>query len=301
MRVSLFHNPTAGDGEHIREQLLSLVRETGWEPTYYSTHELDRADLELGEHIVIAGGDGSVRKVIARFAGRGVPFAILPVGTANNIASSLGIAGEPREIVAGWEGAKLRRFDVGTAHGPWGTEAVLESVGVGLVARAMSLTDAIDKRSGWQFERKEDGLYRSVCTMAALAAELTPFEATVRLDGAEKHGRYLMVQAMNIDRIGPGMVLAPSADSGDGAFEVIVVEEDERDLLHDWLMDLAPGRRPAAPMHLRPTRRMEVEFVAADAHVDDHPAGETKAAQGGATRIEAICRSSSVEIRVAGR
>jgi diacylglycerol kinase family enzyme len=94
MRVSLLHNVEAGDGLSLR-QLRREIEGAG--------HEIVR-EIEKGcelegvlegrvDLIVVAGGDGTVGSAVEAFAGRGVPLAILPFGTANNIAFALGIEG----------------------------------------------------------------------------------------------------------------------------------------------------------------------------------------------------------------
>ena len=50
------------------------------------------------------GGDGTVGRVTRRMVGRGVPITVLPSGTANNIARSLGLIERPfEELIRGWE------------------------------------------------------------------------------------------------------------------------------------------------------------------------------------------------------
>lgn len=49
---------------------------------------------------------------------RTVPVAILPLGTANNIARSLGIAGTPHELAESWHIEHARKLDIGAANGP---------------------------------------------------------------------------------------------------------------------------------------------------------------------------------------
>jgi Diacylglycerol kinase catalytic domain len=55
--------------------------------------------------VVIAGGEGTVVKAISHLYERNMPIAILPLGSANNIAGSLGIRGRGNRNGAG----KLRR------------------------------------------------------------------------------------------------------------------------------------------------------------------------------------------------
>ncbi|MEO8627522.1 MAG: hypothetical protein ABI612_05390 [Betaproteobacteria bacterium] len=48
------------------------------------------------------------------------------------------------------------------------------------------------------------------------------------LDGNDISGVYIMFQAMNIQRVGPNLFIAPDADPGDGLFDVVLLAEDER-------------------------------------------------------------------------
>ena len=104
-RVTLIHNPSAGDEETEADHLLSLIRKAGHDVVDISVKDDDyRAALESpGDLVAVAGGDGTVRKVATKVIGRGIPIAILPVGTANNISRSLGIDGPLEELIAKWD------------------------------------------------------------------------------------------------------------------------------------------------------------------------------------------------------
>src|SRR5205823_1524491 len=111
-RVTLIHNPTAGGGEHAAQRLVAAIERAGYAVRYFSSKEvrigkvLDRAcDL-----VAIAGGDGTIRKVAVKARPDGPPLAILPLGTANNIAKSLGVSGQPGRLAAGWKDAAERPY-----------------------------------------------------------------------------------------------------------------------------------------------------------------------------------------------
>jgi diacylglycerol kinase family enzyme len=46
-----------------------------------------------------AGGDGTAANAARTVAGRAIPLAVLPLGTANNIARSLGYVGSIEELI----------------------------------------------------------------------------------------------------------------------------------------------------------------------------------------------------------
>lgn len=68
--------------------------------------------------IAVAGGDGTVGKVARRLIGNPTPIAILPLGTANNIASTLGMSDLTlKDVIAGWKVARCVHFDSAVAKG----------------------------------------------------------------------------------------------------------------------------------------------------------------------------------------
>src|SRR5205085_3660379 len=121
MRVTLIHNPKAGKGHPTGDELLTLVKEAGHKVLYQSAKEKKskRALQTSADLIAVAGGDGTTRKVATRLAGSSVPITILPLGTANNIAKSLGINGTLEQLVAGWDEGRRRQIDVGIVCAPW--------------------------------------------------------------------------------------------------------------------------------------------------------------------------------------
>ena len=120
MRATLFHNPTAGGGKFTKKELMTALRLGGLEPRYVSTKS-KRFKKELAEAedlVVVAGGDGTVAKVIAQMPDRGVPVAILPLGSANNIARSFGVAGAPYELAEILHPLYWQRYSMGIVAVP---------------------------------------------------------------------------------------------------------------------------------------------------------------------------------------
>ena len=93
MRITLIHNPSAGTRTAGRDELIGALASHGHDVLYQSMEAGDFAHaLGVPADVVIAcGGDGTVGKVACALLYRAVPLAIVPRGTANNIAGFLGI------------------------------------------------------------------------------------------------------------------------------------------------------------------------------------------------------------------
>src|SRR5215472_2748836 len=91
MKIGLLHNPGAGHGKRTIAELTMLLKEAGHQVSSASTKGKRWKELlaEPIERIIISGGDGTVSKVVPLLVGKNLPFHILPLGTANNIARCL--------------------------------------------------------------------------------------------------------------------------------------------------------------------------------------------------------------------
>jgi diacylglycerol kinase family enzyme len=266
MRVALFHNKDAGDGTSVNE-ISSLLERHG----HHLVQVVDKewsAELVLEKRVdlvVAAGGDGTVTTAARVLAGRDVPLAILPLGTANNIARSLGCDGPIETLIESWEHAAPQRLDLGAARGVWGERIFIESVGAGLIPGGIAAAHA------HQSSREDSATSKptdAVRIFRDVLARLEPRRWTITLDGLATTGEFLLVEILNMPSIGPNLVLSEDASPNDGFFSVVVATEQHRDVLDEYLVHRSEDR--VRPLRLTPRRARRVDILGwDDVHLDD--------------------------------
>lgn len=269
--VRLVHNPTAGEGRYSKEEIISLIESKGYECDYSSSKKKALKDLQdETDFFIIAGGDGTVRKIVLKLLDKRLkdkrPIALLPFGTANNIATTLQLDGSAVKNINSWTDNHLKPFDVGQVLGLKEPAFFLESFGFGLFPALMNKLKGMDKSN---VQTAEDEFELALNTMYDLAENYQSTPGTIKIDGKTISGNYLLIEVMNISSLGPNLKLSEKADPGDGFFDVVVVSEDQRSLLCEYLFNKCKGKEvvfPFKPMH---TKHLSVTWNGKDAHIDD--------------------------------
>lgn len=269
MKATLIYNQNARQTEKVSADVLQqALKAAGYFPVYTPTmgeEDLDEALADAdGGLVVTAGGDGTVRAVAMRLLNRDVPLSILPLGTANNIARTLGVEGDPLELIAGLAEPERCPFDLGRITAPWGVHYFLEALGFGFYADTLLAYEP----------EKEKSILRAV---RAFTQTLPDYEArpfTMILDGEEISGDYLLVEVLNTTAFGPRLKVAPEADVADGLFEVIRVRARERDGFVQYMLGLVAEELDELPsVEVSRGSRLEVDWTGFPLHVDGelHP------------------------------
>jgi diacylglycerol kinase (ATP) len=269
VQVTLIHNPEAGDELHSAKGILKELEAAGYDAYLQSTKRggTEKSLKDPGDLVVVAGGDGSITKVAIAIAGRGIPMAILPIGTANNIAKSLGVLGSVRELIAGWRRAERRRLAIGTVVTRWGAMRFVEAVGVGVFTELVSRGDS--EVSGNTGGLTGHAIDRALLLLQRIVEQRAPRFRQLALDGSDLSGDYLLVEAMNMPLVGPNVPLAPSADYGDGELDLVTVTEGEREALAEYIKARLAGGAAPPQLTVRRGTRVTMRASPGELHVDD--------------------------------
>ena len=203
-------NPASGRhrAPEIAGRATARLRADGHTVTVVALADVPAADVDA---VVVVGGDGAVHAVLDVVAGTEVVLGILPAGTGNDLARSLGI---PTKDVDGAidlvAGGAIRTVDLvrtGAAH-------------VATVV-AQGFDSKVNERANAMTWPRGNARYH-----LAMLAELRAFEPlpfTLTLDGTTIEREAMLVAVGNGPSFGGGLRICEGAVMDDGLLDVVVI------------------------------------------------------------------------------
>jgi YegS/Rv2252/BmrU family lipid kinase len=225
--VRIIVNPAADGGRLGREWPHIAERLGEWglsapvvftEAPWHATDLAAEAVAEGVRRVVVAGGDGTVCEAAEGLyrAGSG-ELAILPLGTGNDGARTLGVPADLEEAARVALGGEIRSVDLITI----GEHAVLNAIGVGLTG------DINDRAIG--IKEAKIPLLRGILVylLAALASLFRYRMQKVRMVAGDRNyeGAMLILAVHGGPTTGGGFALTPAAVPDDGLLDGCLVEE----------------------------------------------------------------------------
>jgi diacylglycerol kinase family enzyme len=246
----LIHNPAAGRGRGRLQTTLARLRALGSVPEVWATarrgeaEALARAAVERGYDLVVAaGGDGTVNEVINGLigdgpAGDGRPLALLPLGTANVLATEIDLDLEPAALAKTILHGRPVDICLGRIRGPDGVERRFTTVaGAGADAHAVASVDLVGKRV------LGTGAYYAEMARQLLVFPFPNYRITV--DGTAYDAASVVVS--NGRHYAGQYILAPDADLTEPSFQVCLFERGGRLAALRYVMALQLDRLVEEP------------------------------------------------------
>lgn len=271
-KAILVHNASAGTREPTKEQLIALIEGAGFRVKYRNSK---RPDLESklenqGDLVIAAGGDGTIAKIAKILLSKpeqDTPLAILPIGTANNIALSLGITDTSESLIQRWNETPLRKLSHGIVHAHWGEQRFIEGVGLGSLAEATAPKEKDAKGRKHRINRGRIAFRRAI-------KHAKPERLYVTVDGTRIEDEVVLIEILNISQVGPRLRLAPNADPGDNLLDVAYVTTEHRGAFLEWLDalihdDLDEGVVGPPPVATIPGNKITIAWNGMDLRIDD--------------------------------
>ena len=269
LKTQLIHNPGAGFSDYTRKALLEIFLKENWEVIYSSTKKNWEIDKD-SDIVLIAGGDGTVRKVVAKMADwpNKPVLGVLPIGTANNIGTSLGLDHDIRKTLRAWKKNKFktRAYDLGYILQPIDGGFFLESVGTGLFPNLMK---AMAHKKNPPVKNRTDSINNSLRTLHEVSLTYEPHYAYLQIEEQIYSGLFLWIEIMNMTLMGPNLIIAPKATSNDNLLDVVMVKEEDREKISTFIESNLKGNPIPFPIRSIKTPALKLQWYGNRIHVDD--------------------------------
>jgi YegS/Rv2252/BmrU family lipid kinase len=241
-RVLLAINTRARRGREAAARAADAIRALGHQivelPSEIPRDELSsvirarRADVDV---VVVGGGDGTLLAAVDGLVETKLPLVILPLGTFNELARTLGVPSDPRPVAALIDDGAPVQLDVGRVNGV----RYLNEASVGLSTRVTRLqTGEVKRRLGM--------LAIPVTTLRALRWARPLHLEIESEDGSTRRVRAVQLTVANSYRFG-GVVENPEASLEDGMLWLYSIDVKAWWHALGILLAVATRRFPHAP------------------------------------------------------
>lgn len=168
--------------------------------------------------VVAAGGDGTVNVVLEALASLDNPnvsLAVLPLGTGNDLARTLGMPLEPEQAVEAVLGGEASRLDLVHMECETGRHVIANMCTGGNTGRYLEALTSETKEK-W-------GPYSYLRGVVDMIGNLETFEARLKLDDELQDLSILNLFIANGRTSGGGLSVAPSSRIDDGLVDVVAI------------------------------------------------------------------------------
>ncbi len=234
-KVKLILNPMADMGRawktanDLRPIAQEFSGELTWSGTVYPTHaiELARQAAEEGYDLVIAlGGDGTVHEVMNGLMQ--VPedkrpvMAVVPIGSGNDFAYSIGITQKPSHALAhALKAENIQPVDIGLLIDEHGRREYFDNtLGIGF--------DAIVTIRSHKLPIVKGFLMYLTAVIQTIILNHHPAKVKVETDNETWENKILMLTLCNGPREGGGFMMSSNSKNDDGLLESVAVTNVSR-------------------------------------------------------------------------
>ena len=279
MNTRLIVNPTSGPAENpeLLTELADALQNQGIQTEICTTTpdedgeglaaDAAKAGAKL---VIVAGGDGTIEAVARGLVHTQTVLGIIPLGTRNNIASSLNIPTDLTQAIQTLLEGGRDRFDMGKAN----NYRFMEVVGVGLEASLFPCGDEVKEGIKKNYLAALKSIFSGIKTFW----QFRPHRLVLRFDGRRmRRLRTLQVNICNSPRYGVEFALAPEAKMNDGMLDVIYIDNPSKwDHLRHFFTAMRGERLPHERLRTYRAAKIEIRsYPPLDVHADGECLGTT--------------------------
>ncbi|CAN5141773.1 YegS/Rv2252/BmrU family lipid kinase [soil metagenome] len=236
MKARVICNPSSGGGDYSPNEVRDAL--DGFDLEWLTTEKAGDAREAAREWreglLLVVGGDGTINEVVNGLGLAGFPqdvtLGLLPTGTGNDLAATLGIPEDHTGAVETLREMRVRTLDAARVDSAGIGERYFANVATGGIGAEISGVTDEDQKSRW-------GKLAYLRTSLETAREFDVQEFSLMLDGEERLVRAVNVAVANCRYAGGGWLAAPAANPEDGLLDIVVIE----DAGISQVLDLAPA------------------------------------------------------------
>ena len=222
MKILFVINPVSGgvDKQPFLEEAKTLCEKYGIEYFFFKTKgEDDEARLKKAldnfnpDKVASVGGDGTTLLTAKTLLNKDFPFGIIPVGSANGMATELFVSLDPivalEDLIMSQVVLNLDMLVINDKY---------HMLHIGDVGINANIVDAYAKD-------QNQGMSTYAKYFIAKLREINPFSFKIKTGGKEYKQSGLMVGICNSRKYGTGIPLNLNGDPTDGKFEIVVIKD----------------------------------------------------------------------------
>jgi len=230
-RALFLVNPRARAGAEGPDEIATRLRDLGLhviaEPAEEPSRipELIRRHLGEVDRVIVGGGDGTLNASLQVLVQSGLPLGIIPLGTANNLARTLGIPFDSEGACALIAAGHRRRIDLG-----WVNDRYF------CTTASLGLSVQITRELSPEAKRRWGPIAYAMAAMKVIRRSHR-FRAEITWEGGTRHTRTVQIVVGNGRYYGAALAVAPDATIHDARLDLYSLEVN-----HWWeLLKLAPS------------------------------------------------------------
>jgi YegS/Rv2252/BmrU family lipid kinase len=245
-RALLLVNRHSRQGQKLLPQAIRHLQTLGLELIEESTQDFEHLPDVIRRYqnqvdlVIVGGGDGTLNAAVDGMVDTQLPLGILPLGTANDLARTLGIPTslpDACEIIAN---GRVQRIDLGWVNGK-------HFFNVASLGLSVQITQRLSKKA-----KRRWGVLAYAVTALQVIWQTRPFRAEIRLNGKSIPVKTVQIAVGNGRYYGGGMTVVHDATIDDQRLDLYSLE-----LQHWWqIIALLPAMRGGRHTNWRGVRTL---------------------------------------------
>lgn len=273
-KVLIIHNPGSGtnDIKAVQNQLVAKL-ETIFKLDYQITQSFDHlislcqpASVSQYDFIIACGGDGTINAVGKHLTQQPIPLGIIPSGSGNGLANSLGITSIEKAINTIISQQTTCIDTLLITNGTSQPEFGLNVSGIGFDAHVAQLFSEEKKRGFWKYLQIVIKEFKNKSYRVKIVTE----DKTIEIDS-------LLVSIANSNQWGNHIKINPNSSLTDGTFELICLEQLDYWHIPKLIRSLYKGTlEKHKKVHIFTSKNAKIYASHAPLHIDGDYIGNVK-------------------------